>query len=129
VNARSEIRAAFDAEVARRHEGGLPAKQAELAACLQLVRDARTGSVDAGGAHDLIVEIEMENGRTKEAAELHAEAVLDGKPSPWAPRDYGYEKSRRHRRRPPIHDPKLDADPEMSAQLSAWANQALVSHK
>ncbi len=128
MNARSDIRAAFDAEVERRHAAGLPAKQAELAACLQLVRDARAGSVDAGAAHDLIVEIEMGNGRTKEAAELHAEAVLDGKSSPWAPRDYGYQKGR-PRRRPSIHDPKLDADPEMSAQLSAWANQALVLHK
>jgi hypothetical protein len=84
----ANIQAQFEADVANRHAAGLPQKQAELAALAQLVRDARTGTVDEGAAYEIIVAVEVECGRSPEEAELHARAVLDGQSSQWAPRDF-----------------------------------------
>jgi hypothetical protein len=89
----AEVKHIFAADAARRQAAGMPLKQAELAACLQIVRDVRAGKLEDRPACEFLVEIEMESGRPRKAAKTHARDVLDGKPSQWAPRDFGYPKT------------------------------------
>ena len=113
----------FEEETATRYAAGLPQEQAKLIALFQLTRDARNGSLPADAVADLIIAEEMRHGRASDAAKEHARAVLAGKSSDYAPRDFGYPKGRQRRHssgRVPLD--ASNCDPFMSDSLTRWVN-------
>ena len=115
----------FDAMRAEKAAAGLNPEQAALVALQQCARDARAGQLDRKEVVELIVSEETRCGATKQAAELCARDLLDGKPCGFAKRNFG-GKPRRVRRYVAKPDPYFEAQSEArSAELSAWANGTL----
>jgi hypothetical protein len=127
MSAFQEIKTAWAADAARRMEAGLPKPQAELCALIQMVRDARGGAFDLEAAEQLVMEQEMANGATAEAASHCARAAVSGKISNWSPR-HCYPPGRKRNIERPKPEPSA-ADIAMSELLTHSLNLSLAGGK
>jgi hypothetical protein len=84
----------FNDDVAMRRGGGatLTRKQARMAACRQLARDAKNGELNRDDVLKFIIAQEIESGSTPEAGKGYAEALLEGREAPKIERDMGFNQ-------------------------------------